>query len=213
MIAEKSTAVGSYVDEKVHRMGDFRFVAGGRRPLSAADAEAFTDRRRGRKDRDVGDPDRCHRHGPDGRIVPDLRPEEVEIYENGEKQTVTGFSFVSKSKTAPKEKKRNRKRLAIPEPPLVLRPEQVRRTIALVVDDLTLSFESGTHASGSCKKFVDEQMQDGDLVGIIRTGTGIGALQQFTSNKSSSSMPRSNGCNGIPRAADVSGRSVRRSRR
>ena len=32
-------------------------------------------------------------------------------------------------------------------------------------------------------KFVDEQMQDGDLVAIIRTGAGIGALQQFTSDK------------------------------
>jgi len=33
------------------------------------------------------------------------------------------------------------------------------------------------------KKFVDEQMQDGDLVAIIRTGAGIGALQQFTTDK------------------------------
>jgi VWFA-related protein len=33
------------------------------------------------------------------------------------------------------------------------------------------------------KKFVDEQMQTGDLVAIIRTGGGMGALQQFTSDK------------------------------
>ncbi|MCA1628756.1 MAG: VWA domain-containing protein, partial [Acidobacteria bacterium] len=33
------------------------------------------------------------------------------------------------------------------------------------------------------KKFVDEQMQPNDLVAIIRTGAGIGALQQFTSDK------------------------------
>ena len=33
------------------------------------------------------------------------------------------------------------------------------------------------------KKFVDEQMQPGDLVAIIRTGSGIGTLQQFTSDK------------------------------
>src|SRR6185503_6506912 len=32
-------------------------------------------------------------------------------------------------------------------------------------------------------KFVDEQMQPGDLVAIIRTGAGVGALQQFTSDK------------------------------
>jgi VWFA-related protein len=33
------------------------------------------------------------------------------------------------------------------------------------------------------KKFVDEQMQTGDLVAIIRTSGGMGALQQFTSDK------------------------------
>jgi len=33
------------------------------------------------------------------------------------------------------------------------------------------------------KKFVDEQMQSGDLVAIIRTSGGMGALQQFTSDK------------------------------
>ena len=33
------------------------------------------------------------------------------------------------------------------------------------------------------KKFVDEQMQPGDLVAIIRTSGGIGALQQFTADK------------------------------
>jgi VWFA-related protein len=33
------------------------------------------------------------------------------------------------------------------------------------------------------KKFVDEQMRDGDLVGIIRSGRGLGALQQFTGDR------------------------------
>src|ERR1041384_1901921 len=32
-------------------------------------------------------------------------------------------------------------------------------------------------------KFGDEEMQPGDLVAIVRTGAGIGALQQFTSDK------------------------------
>src|SRR5262249_24614684 len=33
------------------------------------------------------------------------------------------------------------------------------------------------------KKFIDQQMQPGDLVAIIRTGAGMGALQQFTNDK------------------------------
>ena len=121
-----------------------------------------------------------------GKVITDLRRDEVEIYENGVKQEINGFSFVANLQPAKqKEKKVDKKdpKANIPEPPLVLRPSQVRRTIALVVDDLTLSFESTAHVRRALKRFVDTQMQDGDLVGIIRTGAGIGALQQFTSNK------------------------------
>ena len=117
-----------------------------------------------------------------GKPVTDIKPEEIEIYENGEKQKVTNFSFVSASrettqKIVPTDKN------TIPIPQATLRPEQIRRTIALVVDDLSLSFESAYQTRRALKKFVDEQMQDGDLVAIIRTGAGIGALQQFTSDK------------------------------
>ncbi len=73
--------------------------------------------------------------------------------------------------------------LDAPVPQAALRPEQIGRTIALVVDDLSISFESAYQTRRSLKKFVDEQMQEGDLVAIVRTGAGIGALQQFTSDK------------------------------
>jgi VWFA-related protein len=55
--------------------------------------------------------------------------------------------------------------------------------MAFVVDDLSLSFGSIFHTRKALKKFVDEQMRPGDLVAIIRTGGGVGALQQFTSDK------------------------------
>jgi VWFA-related protein len=118
-----------------------------------------------------------------GRPVTDLRAEEVEIYENGVRQDVIGFSFVSNPQPKLTQQKKDAAGVLIPEPPLVLRPEQVRRTIALVVDDLTLSFASAAQTRAALKRFVEQQMQDGDLVGIIRTGAGIGALQQFTSDK------------------------------
>ncbi len=59
----------------------------------------------------------------------------------------------------------------------------MRRTIALVVDDLGTSFESTHYVREALKKFVDQQMQPDDLVAIIRTSAGVGALQQFTSDK------------------------------
>lgn len=121
-----------------------------------------------------------------GNIVRDLKPDDFEVYENNQKQEITNFSFVSAAPdvapTAPDAPKNSAKNSA-PLPPTALRPEQVRRTIALVVDDLALSFESTHFVRQALRKFVDEQMREGDLVAIIRTGGGIGALQQFTSNK------------------------------
>ena len=117
-----------------------------------------------------------------GKVITDLRPEEIEIYENGEKQKITNFSFISSVRTTI-EKPTAADKNAIPIPQHTLRPDQIRRTLALVVDDLSLSFESAHYTRLALKKFVDEQMQDGDLVAIVRTGAGIGALQQFTSDK------------------------------
>src|SRR5688572_18524279 len=117
-----------------------------------------------------------------GRVVTDLRRDEIEIYENGKKQDVSGFNFISNVRETVERPKEIKDKPPV-LPPSPVKPEQVRRTIALVVDDLTLSFESTYHVRRALKKFVDEQMQDGDLVAIIRTGAGIGALQQFTNDK------------------------------
>lgn len=119
-----------------------------------------------------------------GRVIRDLRPDEFEIYENDRKQAITNFSFISEAPRNPTETaKAKDDKIAIPVPPTTLRPENVRRTIALVVDDITLSFESVNYVRQALKKFVNEQMMEGDLVAIIRTAGGIGALQQFTSDK------------------------------
>lgn len=120
-----------------------------------------------------------------GSVVKDLKPEDFEIYENGKKQEITNFSFVSvdsaTKQTVVKSKEKNK--FSVPLPPVPVKPEQIRRTIALVVDDLGLSFESVYQVRRALKKFVDEQMQPNDLVAVIRTGSGMGALQQFTSDK------------------------------
>ena len=119
-----------------------------------------------------------------GRVVTDLTAEEFDILEDGKSQKITNLSFVplvlkdvaSPGPVTPLDKN-------APVPPVRLRPDQVRRTMALVVDDLGLSFESTYFVREALKKFIDQQMQPNDLVAIIRTGGGIGALQQFTSDK------------------------------
>ncbi len=81
------------------------------------------------------------------------------------------------------EKQKKSDKHSVPAPSSKLKLEQVRRTYAIVIDDLGLSFENTYFVQQALQKFIKEQMQDGDLVAIIRTGTGIGALQSFTSDR------------------------------
>ncbi len=123
-----------------------------------------------------------------GNPVTNLTADDFEIYQDGQQQKISTFAYVTvadnKAEPNKTEKKENKPGLPIPPPPPGnLNPEKVRRTIALVVDDLGLSHESSYYVRKALRKFVDEEMQEGDLVAIIRTGAGLGALQQFTADK------------------------------
>src|SRR4030095_12161940 len=110
----------------------------------------------------------------------------LKLYENAKKQPITNFAFVELETDKSTEQvatKPEKNAIPLPLAPSRLRPEQVHRSIALVGDDLGLSVGSIDQVKSSLKKFVDEQMQPGDVVAIIRTGSGAGALQQFTTDK------------------------------
>ena len=63
-----------------------------------------------------------------GKIVTDLRPEEMEIYENGKLQKTSNFSFVTSSKVVTEKAEPKEKKLEVLTPPLTpVRPENVRR--------------------------------------------------------------------------------------
>ncbi|HEY9285719.1 MAG TPA: VWA domain-containing protein, partial [Pyrinomonadaceae bacterium] len=129
----------------------------------------------------------------DGKQVTGLTADDFEVEENGRPQKITNFSYISAgapaadiAADAPAAKPTPGSREGVkqpPVPPARLRPEQVRRAVALVVDDLRMSSEGIQAARRALKKYVDEQLQPGDLVAIIRTSAGIGALQQFTSDR------------------------------
>ncbi len=121
-----------------------------------------------------------------GRHVADLKAEDFEIRQDGRPRQITHFSYIpTEAPPAPRpaEPADRADPAAPPAPAVPLRPEQVRRTIAMVVDDCAMSFESTVQVRDALKKFVDQQIQPGDLVAILRTCAGAGAFQQFTSDK------------------------------
>src|SRR5215510_293087 len=122
-----------------------------------------------------------------GEHVEDLAEDDFELTVDGKKQNITYFRLVKLPEPKrPERTENNAPKQSTPPSSMPMRsiaPEQVARTIAFIVDDLGLSFESTYYARLAIKKFLDEQMQEDDLVAIIRTGRGLGALQQFTSDK------------------------------
>jgi VWFA-related protein len=121
-----------------------------------------------------------------GNPISDLRRDEIEIFENGKKKDISYFSFVPGTRASVEKGEKNALELKKNEhvlPAGPVRPESVRRTVAIVVDDLSLSFASTFWVKEALKKFIREQIQDGDLVAIIRTGASIGSLQQFTTDR------------------------------
>jgi VWFA-related protein len=123
----------------------------------------------------------------DGKPVTDLTAEDFEIYEDGKRQAITSFAYISNisasvssvaAKTAPDK--------TAPEPglpPEPIKPEAARRTMAIVVDDLGMSAQGMNEARNRLRKLVAEELQPNDLVAVIRTGGQMGALQQFTNDK------------------------------
>ncbi|HKG48259.1 MAG TPA: VWA domain-containing protein [Pyrinomonadaceae bacterium] len=122
----------------------------------------------------------------DGKVVTNLTADDFELYQDGKKQTITSFTYISNVPNVPgtaAPPKPRDKNAEVPPAPHPVNPNEPRRTIALVVDDLGMSAQSIGLARKQLKKFINEQLQPNDLVAIIRTGGELGVLQQFTNDK------------------------------
>lgn len=136
----------------------------------------------------------------EGRHVTDLTREDFEVFEGGKSQQLRQVVYVPltpagltsapmppvaepgpESASGPVPPPASAKRLG-PDPSLA-RARDSARLIAVVVDDLGLSFESTAAVRRALSRFVDDQVQPRDMVAILRTGAGVGALQQFTDDK------------------------------
>ena len=124
----------------------------------------------------------------DGKPVTDLQADDFEISEDGKPQTITNFSYISNvpahapANGASAAKSKEKEKTLTPVLPAKINLNDQRRTIALVIDDLGISFDSMPQLRKQVKKFLD-QLSPSDLVAIIRTGGDVGALQQFTNDR------------------------------
>ena len=119
-----------------------------------------------------------------GRHVPGLQAADFELLQDGQPQKITHFAYIPDAPPAALQASPAKDgvppELDVPPP---IAPGQVRRTVALIVDDLALSFEDMVRAREALHKYIDQQMQPGDIAAVIRTGGGVTMLQQFTSDK------------------------------
>jgi VWFA-related protein len=117
-----------------------------------------------------------------GHQITDLTADDFEIYQDRRQQKVLSskyivdqiqpgsFPFHPKDSTPP------------PFPASLLARDTIRRVIVFVVDDLGMTFEDIYHTRMALQRFLEKQMQPGDLVAILPTH-GSGALHMFSSDK------------------------------
>ena len=132
-----------------------------------------------------------------GRHVTDLTPADFEVVERGRRQTIRQVVYVRAGAGAPAAPTVGGLvpggTAATPAPAPAPAPEAGRsspparegtsRVLAVVVDDLSLSFRSTVDARKMLTQFLARDVAPGDLVAILRTSGGAGTLQQFTTDR------------------------------
>ena len=113
------------------------------------------------------------------RRVPDLKAEDFEVRQDGNAQKITHFSYSASSisaqdgSTSPAQPGRG-----------LLTRSEVRRTFVLMLDDAAIDFGDFRHTQEALLRFVDEDMQNGDIAAVVRTSGGAGAAQVFNFDRS-----------------------------
>lgn len=111
-----------------------------------------------------------------GRHVTTLGPGDFEVYQDGRLQPITAVTYVDAEDHWVDTS-------GLPPLPVeALKPNDARRVIAVVVDDLRMSFGSIYYARRGIGEFFDRQFKPGDM-GMIVTTSGAGVSQLTYSAK------------------------------
>jgi VWFA-related protein len=118
-----------------------------------------------------------------GRHVTDLTAADFEIREHGRPQAIANFQYVVLDPAAFPPAAPAAATPA-PAPPVVraLGPEDMRRSLLIVVDDLSLAAESTIRARRMLARVVEEQMRPGDVAAIYQLGSAAKKLD-FSNEK------------------------------
>jgi VWFA-related protein len=116
----------------------------------------------------------------DGRHLTDLRPEEFEIEQDGRKQTVISAQYIPLDPPLASAGEPDTDTAAPARP---TRREDVRHSMAIVIDDLNLTFESAGRMRKALPLFIERAVRPGDLVAIIRASQTGSRFQPFTDDK------------------------------
>lgn len=110
--------------------------------------------------------------GPDGAPDRTLTPADFTLSLSGNPATIAAVNYVDAVKGT----------ISPASASLALTPDQIHRTLILVVDDLDLSQKGAANVRNLLAGFVGNQMRETDLVSVYRTSYGAGWQQTPTSD-------------------------------
>lgn len=118
-----------------------------------------------------------------GQPVTDLRRDEIEIYENGTKQSVTSFGLVRKGPQEVDGKPSDATTSS--EAPEAIRSSLAAKVnlIIIMVDRTSVEQAELKQVFASTEKFINEKLALNDLVAVFVTTTQPVMIQNFTNNK------------------------------
>jgi VWFA-related protein len=120
-----------------------------------------------------------------GHQITDLTAADFEIYQDGLLQNITYCTYISDRISQPRSGINPAKEpFPIPRASAAkLTRDQVRRTIAFIVDNQSMSFKQVSQSRMAVRKFVENQMQPGYLVAILPTSGGNASFLMFTAEQ------------------------------
>ena len=107
-----------------------------------------------------------------GKPIRDLTAADFALSLNGEPRTIASVRYVDAQNGS-----------VSPVSGVMLSPDQIHRTLVLIADDLGLTASESANLHGAITRFLDEHLRSSDLISILRTSAGEGALQALTNDR------------------------------